>query len=71
VNKQLNLITPALRRGQFFTHAFWLDESNMPLVCEVTAVRFGCVYWRDANSFGPARDCFRIEHTSRYVKAVK
>ncbi len=32
--------------GDFFVHVSWLDEKHRPLVCKVTRVARGVVYWR-------------------------
>ena len=34
-----------MKRGTVFEHKYWLDAKNIPLLCAVTAVRDGVVYW--------------------------
>ena len=34
-----------MKRGTVFEHRHWLDTKNMPLLCRVTAVRSGVVYY--------------------------
>lgn len=56
-----------MKRGDKFTHARWLDKSNQPLQCVVTAVRNGVVYWR-AHDGIKSRQWFPIEDAAKYVK---
>lgn len=58
-----------MKPGQKFIHAQWLDENNNPLVCIVTAVRRGLVYWRRADA-KKAKDFFPIEETWKRVKEM-
>lgn len=32
--------------GDYFVHVVWLDAEHRPLVCKVTRVARGVVYWR-------------------------
>lgn len=34
-----------MKQGTIFEHRNWLDTSHRPLLCVVTAVRAGTVYW--------------------------
>ena len=59
------------KRGTKFLSAHWLEEDlRTPLTCEVTAVRHGCVYWREAGSTGKAKLYFPEAQASRYVKQI-
>ena len=35
----------SLLPGAVFEHRHWLDAKHQPLLCKVTAVRNGTVYW--------------------------
>lgn len=59
-----------MKPGTQFVHRHWLDADNRPLICEVTAVRRGTVYWRDAGTTGRARYCFPVEQTERWVSSI-
>lgn len=60
-----------LARGTVFEHKKWLNEDRRtPLLCEVTAVRQGVVFWRAAGSNGKSRMYFVIEDAERYVGRV-
>lgn len=59
-----------MKRGTKFIHARWMDERHQPLVCEVTAVRDGYVYWRDAGSARGAKHCFPVEEAGTSVREV-
>lgn len=56
-----------MKRGDKFIHAKWLDDKNQPLVCEVTRVAQGVVYWK-VEGERKARHYFPLERASEYVK---
>lgn len=58
-----------LKRGTKFIHKRWLDGNNQPLVCEVTRVVYGVVYWRILGT-KKAMMYFPIEETEKYVKEI-
>ena len=43
-----------MKPGTIFEHKNWLDYKNMPLLCRVTAVRDGYVYWAQYGKIGRA-----------------
>ena len=57
-----------MKRGDIFVHAQWLNAKNEPLVCEVTAVRQGVVYYKEAGTPGKAKDYFPVEDEAKRVK---
>lgn len=58
-----------MKRGDKFIHAKWLDEKNQPLVCEVTKVARGLVYWKGEGE-RKAKYFFALEETTKYVKEM-
>lgn len=58
-----------MKRGTKFIHARWLDTENKPLVCEVTRVANGIVYWKQEGQ-RKAKTCFGLDEVSKYVKEV-
>ena len=60
----------SLKRGTKFLHASWLDgETNQPVLCEVTRVAQGVVYWKHEGQ-RKARWYFPVEQASKYVGKV-
>ena len=55
------------KRGTTFLHSKWLDANNAPLLCEVTKVSEGVVYYREAGSTSKAKNYFPLEQASKYV----
>lgn len=60
---------PTIRRGTKFIHNTWTDTNNVPLRCVVTAVRQGCVYWKEEGE-EKSRAYFYRNEISRYVREV-
>ena len=58
-----------MKRGAKFIHARWLDTENKPMVCEVTRVANGIVYWKQEGE-RKAKTCFGLDEVSKYVKEV-
>lgn len=58
-----------VKSGTRFVHAHWMDEHKRPLVCIVTAVRQGWVYWRRDGQVKPEAK-FGEDQVSRYVGEV-
>ena len=56
-----------VKRGFQFVHAFFLDNKNQPLQCEVTRVAGGFVYWK---VIGEDKSCFYLSVDS-FEKSVK
>lgn len=64
-----------LKAGDYFLHAHWLDANREPMVCKVTRVAEGCIYWRsydgrDANGveqLGGPPMFFTFEQADHYV----
>ena len=64
----------SMRPGTIFEHRYWLDNKNMPLLCRVTAVRRGTVYYRawgpkDQNVEGN-KYCFDLCESKKYIGDV-
>ena len=61
-----------MKPGTIFEHRHWLDVSNRPLLCVVTAVRAGVVYWAIwPNPPGRrGRYWFDLADAGRYVGCV-
>lgn len=61
----------AFKRGTRFLHARWLatDQLTGHLVCEVTRVAQGVVYWKQPGE-RKAHSYFRVEDAGRYVKEI-
>jgi len=57
-----------LRRGVRFVHASWRDAANQPLLCVVTRLAKGVVYWRPEGGGKPMY--FPVEDAGRYVAKV-
>lgn len=65
----------ALKPGDYFLHVHWLDANREPMVCKVTRVAEGCIYWRsyegrDANGveqLGGPPMFFTFEQADHYV----
>ena len=58
-----------LKRGTKFIHKRWLDDKSQPLVCEVTRVAQGVVYWK-VEGERKARQYFPIPDADQYVKEI-
>ena len=61
-----------MTRGTIFEHKHWLDNKNMPMICVVTAVRDGEVYWRQWQT-GSAKGLsyrFDLNNADRYVGQI-
>lgn len=58
-----------LKRGTKFLHSKWLDENHLPLLCEVTRVAQGVVYWKPVGT-EKAKTYFPIDDAGKYVKEV-
>lgn len=56
-----------LKRGDRFLHKSWLDENRKPMLCEVTRVANGVVYWKQEGE-NKSRHYFQIEDAEKYVK---
>ena len=61
-----------IARGSIFEHRHWLDAKNMPLLCRVTAVRRGVVYWRAWTPEGVEGHpySFALSEAPRFVRQV-
>jgi hypothetical protein len=59
-----------LKRGTKFIHKHWLDSNNQPLMCEVTRVSLGLVYWKQPGE-RKAHHYFRLEEAEKYVKSLQ
>lgn len=61
-----------MKPGTIFQHRHWLDTKNMPLLCRVTAVRRGVVYWRAWTPDGTVGHpySFTLEEAPRFVSQV-
>ena len=62
-----------LKRGTVFEHRLWLDTKRMPLLCCVTSVRDGTVYWAEWEMTGipeKGRHWFDLADADRYVGNV-
>lgn len=55
-----------MKRGDIFTHAYWLDTEHKPLVCRVTKTALGLIYYRPVDGGSPVY--FRVEDIAKYVK---
>ncbi len=58
--------------GTVFEHRHWLDVKNMPLLCRVTAVRHGLIYWAiwGPERPGKAKYTFRLGEAGRHVGQI-
>jgi hypothetical protein len=56
-----------MKRGDKFLHAHYINEDKTPLVCEVTRVANGLVYWKQEGE-RKARHYFELAKASQYVK---
>lgn len=59
-----------MKPGTIFEHRHWLDYKNMPLLCRVTAVRDGIVYWAQYGSSSKRRYTFDLSEAGKYVGQV-
>jgi hypothetical protein len=59
-----------MKPGTIFEHKNWLDYKNMPLLCRVTAVRDGIVYWAQYGSSSKRRYTFDLSEAGKYVGQV-
>lgn len=59
-----------MKPGTVFEHRHWLDTSHRPLLCVVTAVRAGTVYWAIWPSNGRGRYYFDEAESARYVGSI-
>jgi hypothetical protein len=58
-----------LKRGTVFEHTRWLNEKrDGGLLCRVTRVARGVVYWRPLDGGTPMK--FGIEEAANYVKEI-
>lgn len=63
---------PTVKRNREFRHAAWLEaDLKTPLLCRVTAVRKGVVYWKavESGEVCGSTYTFAIEDFSRYAKS--
>jgi hypothetical protein len=58
-----------MKPGTKFLHARWLDTNNQPLLCIVTKVANGIVYWKQEGE-RKAKSCFGTDEIVKYVKKV-
>ena len=57
----------AILKGMIFRHTKWLDDSyKRPLVCKITKVAQGLVYYRPVDGGAPM--FFPIEERARWIK---
>lgn len=59
-------------KGMEFRHASWLEADNKtPLLCRVTSVRQGLVYWKavENGAIVGSSYYFAIEEFDRYAKS--
>ncbi len=64
--------SPSVTKGLEFRHAKWLEEDcKTPLLCRVTAVRKGIVYWKavEHGEVCGSTYCFAVEDFARYSKS--
>lgn len=61
-----------MKPGTIFEHKHWLDTKHMPLLCRVTSVRNGEIYWTywEGNALGNARYRFDISEAGKYVGRI-
>jgi hypothetical protein len=69
----MTTMLPAPFEGMEFRHNAWLEQDRKtPLLCCVTAVRKGTVYWKAVENGGVCGNsyCFDVESIAKYVKSV-
>jgi hypothetical protein len=59
-----------MKPGDTFTHSKWLGADKQPLLCVITKIAQGVVYWKAAGSPGKAKDFFPLSDARKYVKAA-
>ncbi len=62
-----------MKRGTVFEHKYWLDSKNMPLLCAVTAVRDGVVYythWEPGKCKPKGKWYFGLNEVSKHVGQI-
>ena len=60
-----------IKPGVIFEHRHWLDHKNMPLLCRVTLVRHGVVYyadWSPDDKRGRGKYYFDSKDSHKYIK---
>jgi len=57
-----------LKTGDQFIHGFWLDSNNEPLVCRVTKIEQGEIYYRPVS--GGKSTYFPCTKVAKYVAKV-
>jgi hypothetical protein len=50
-------MTPRAVVGLVFVHGYWLDTDNRPIVCNVSAIRQGRIYYRMGNQTRATEFC--------------
>lgn len=58
-----------MKRGDKFIHARWLDENNQPVLCVVTKVAQGVIYWKQEGE-RKAKHYFGEDQVTKYVKEI-
>lgn len=62
-----------LKIGDRFSHKRILDPSRLPeqipLICVVTAIRYGCIFWKEDGACG-ASAFFPVSESGRWVKEI-
>ena len=60
-----------MKPGTIFEHRHWLDNNNMPLLCRVTAVRCGTIYYREwvpqDETVKGSKYCFDLSESKKYI----
>jgi len=63
-------IPQKIKPGVVFEHRHWLDLKNMPLLCVVTTVRHGVIYWREWGHRGKSRHYFHVTEVDKYIDNI-
>ncbi len=57
-----------MKRGDIFEHKRKRNDQGLPLLCEVTAVMRGRVYWRVSGDDGGAVFWFPLDRSEDYAR---